>query len=223
MLTIKRLQKILEETDWYLRSKEINHFCDGTAYIEIEAWSPAGEDLPETVEINDTEEELVEQLRKLYEEFDPDEHVEMWVDKRGQDGVPATIRELINDADAIKGMLFRLYDDVKNIVARDAAKPKITYCGYTFDPEYIRTHICEFSDMVTAGYRPHTGFIQACNLHDVLEMYCPQEIYDTAESILMRVYDDVDKVDEILMNLKPDTEEAKLILSLKDEILGEDE
>ena len=223
MLTIQRLKKIFQETSWTVKSDEIEHFTDGTEYINIENWSPAGEALPEYIKINDTEDDLVEQLRKLYEDFDPDEHAEMWVDHRGKNGVPSSIRELVEDADAIKAMLYRLYQDVKSIVERDAAKSQITYCGYSFDPDYIHTHICEFSDMLLVGCRPHTGFIQSCNLHDVLGVYCSQEIYNSAESVLLRIYDNLEVVDEILLKLKPGTIEAAQILRLKDEILGEDE
>ena len=45
-------------------------------------------------------------------EFDADEHAEMWVDKRGQNGVPNSIRALIDDADAIQEMLDELAEAV---------------------------------------------------------------------------------------------------------------
>ena len=50
-------------------------------------------------------------------------------------------------------------------------------------------------------------------------MYCPQEIYDTAESILMRVYDDVDKVDEIDFKEFKSPQKAKAFISERAKIL----
>jgi hypothetical protein len=37
--------------------------------------------------------------------FDHDEHAEMWVEGRGKNGVPGTIRQLLDDAEAIDKML----------------------------------------------------------------------------------------------------------------------
>ena len=40
--------------------------------------------------------------------FDVDEHVELWVNGRGKNGVPSRIRELVEDAEAIDKMLQEL-------------------------------------------------------------------------------------------------------------------
>ena len=48
-------------------------------------------------------------IREFYREFknycynfDPDEHAEMWIKFRGKNGVPGSIRALIDDADAMR-------------------------------------------------------------------------------------------------------------------------
>jgi len=80
---------------------------DGCSLLEIENWSPAGEDLPETIWIREGE-TLAQAAWKWANSFDPDDHVELWAESRGKRGVPETIRELVDDAEAIRGMFIDL-------------------------------------------------------------------------------------------------------------------
>lgn len=93
-----------ELLDW---SVHINDDC-----IEFEKYSPAGEDFILTITGND-EARVAEKVRECAYDFDPDEHAEMWVESRGKRGVPDSIRTLIDDADAIKEMLFELADALR--------------------------------------------------------------------------------------------------------------
>ena len=87
--------KICEERNWVVRDYE-----DGW---EIENESPAGEDL--VVWISKDEGGFVEGVRKYADDFDADEHAELYAGMRGKRGVPSSIRTLINDADEIQNML----------------------------------------------------------------------------------------------------------------------
>lgn len=49
-----------------------------------------------------TTNQLTEQLRELADRFDVDQHVEQFIAKRGQDGVPKTTAELLKDAESLK-------------------------------------------------------------------------------------------------------------------------
>lgn len=93
-----------ERLDWSIR------IDDG--YIEFEKYSPAGEDFYFTVEGN-VEEGVAKKVREFAYDFDPDEHAEMWVESRGKRGVPNSIRTLVDDADAIKEMLFELAEELR--------------------------------------------------------------------------------------------------------------
>ena len=94
-----------ELLDW---SVHINDDC-----IEFEKYSPAGEDFIFTITGND-EARVVEQVQECELDFDPDEHATMWVEARGKvGGVPDSVRTLIDDADAIKEMLFELADALR--------------------------------------------------------------------------------------------------------------
>ena len=85
----KKLKRICENLDWNIREYETD--------IELAKYSPAGEDFFFTV--NKTN--FVDEVIIYAEEFDADEHAEMWVNNMHEvKGVPQSIRTLIEDADA---------------------------------------------------------------------------------------------------------------------------
>lgn len=78
-------------------------------YIEYQFYTPAGEDFNFAIPITDNEQH---ELYKYAEEFNADEHAELWIDKRGQHGVPPSVRELVEDAEWIKDKLLVLAEEV---------------------------------------------------------------------------------------------------------------
>lgn len=107
----KKVMDVLEACGWKLNSieKQNGEYC-----AEIENWSPAGEDLPETIWYNGTGKGFVEAVQEWASDYDADEHAEMWVESRGKRGVPNSIRALVNDADAIGDM----FDDLAEALSR---------------------------------------------------------------------------------------------------------
>ena len=107
----KKVMDVLEACGWRLNSieKQNGEYC-----AEIENWSPAGEDLPETIWYNGTGKGFVEAVQEWASDYDADDHAEMLVEFRGQRGVPNSIRDLINDADAIGEM----FDDLAENLSR---------------------------------------------------------------------------------------------------------
>lgn len=92
---------ILEENNWSVSS----YTNDGR--VVLEKYSPAGEDFSIIVEV----ENFTESVREYANDFDADEHATMWIEARGRvKGVPNSIRELIEDAEAIQEMLNELAD-----------------------------------------------------------------------------------------------------------------
>lgn len=220
MLTLKRLNEIFENSDWIVISKKLEPRFDGTYYIEIESTSPAGEDLVETVEINGDEEELIEELEEIFEDFDPDAHAETWIGQRGKNGVPGSIRAILRDADRIKDMLYTLITHVRLFLQKEKQERdefSVTYMGIRFPRKFILDHLQEFEEMLRNSYSPYNGFIQQCNVSDILGEYCDQEKFRTVEQLLLCAYDDPDKVDSILLELKPDTPDADLVLKMWEE------
>ena len=118
------LQKVLdkaEELGWSY--SETNFVGDEVGY-EFENYSPAGEDyivdaccgakdLPD----DEKAKNLVEEIRTNAMNFDADEHIEMWIEARGNgvSGVPNT-RELVEDADEIQKMLDEFADGVDSVI-----------------------------------------------------------------------------------------------------------
>ena len=98
---LERLEKILYG-DWSVSDV-------GDAY-EIETSSPAGEDIVEYL----YKEDIVESARKIAENFDEDEHVEMLLNAKagGFQGVPSA-RVLVQDAEEIKELYEETYEKIK--------------------------------------------------------------------------------------------------------------
>jgi hypothetical protein len=94
-------RRVCAELGWSL--------CEFGKDVDVMQFSPAGEDFFFTVSRTN----FAEEVRQYAEDFDPDEHATMWVENRNRvRGVPQSIRELINDADAIKAMLVKLGDEL---------------------------------------------------------------------------------------------------------------
>lgn len=108
----KKLEELLdtaEEWRYQIYGEE-----DGRTYVELETSSPAGEDFIMYIDFNQSEPvtSFLDDLKEYYEEFDAEEHAEMYIERRGQNGVPGTIRELLDDADAIKEMIGDLWKEL---------------------------------------------------------------------------------------------------------------
>lgn len=90
---------VLEKHEWAVSS----YTDDGR--VEIEKYSPAGEDFSICVEVENFSDAVME----YYESFDIDNHIDMWVEARrnGVSGIPST-RRLAIDAEAIDEMLKEL-------------------------------------------------------------------------------------------------------------------
>ena len=94
----QRYIDVLERLEW-----RIVGYYDDT--VEIENFSPAGEDLIIRFEV----ENFPDAVAQYAADFDPDEHIEMWIKARhaGWGGIPSA-RELARDADKIDKMLEEL-------------------------------------------------------------------------------------------------------------------
>ena len=94
----ERYREVCENRDWSVT------VCDDGS-VELEKYSPAGEDFIFCV----GEEDFVENIKEYAADFAPDEHIETWVLARrnGTNGIPS-IRDLVHDAEAIDKMLQEL-------------------------------------------------------------------------------------------------------------------
>lgn len=94
----------------YLSYEEVFDGLDWTCYkcddgtLELEKYSPAGEDFVFSISRSDIPQEVANYAR----DFDEDEHVELFVHERGKRGVPESVKELLEDAKEIQKMLDEL-------------------------------------------------------------------------------------------------------------------
>lgn len=104
---------VLEELEW-----RVSSYYDDSS-VDIENWSPAGEDLIVSAKVDD----FPASVREYYLSFDIDEHVEMWVeakhnDRDGHMGIPDVVT-LVDDARAIDKMLEELSDRLGEVMTDD--------------------------------------------------------------------------------------------------------
>ena len=98
----KKIREIIENLDWSIYENEQG--------VELEKYSPAGEDFVFYVD----KEDFIENVIDYADNFDPDEHAKMWVENmHSVAGVPQSIRTLIQDADDIQAMLYELAEAIK--------------------------------------------------------------------------------------------------------------
>ena len=109
---MKLLLLAAEHRDWSVRiMEESSEKC-----VEYESWSPAGEDIVFAVHYEDAV-DLCRKVRDYAQAFDAEEHVtDLIIAKRnGFTGVP-DIKTLVEDADAIQGMLASLADTLERML-----------------------------------------------------------------------------------------------------------
>lgn len=103
----KKIVNILEKMDFYPNEleKQGNEY-----YVEMNCATPLGEDWWETIWFDGTPKGFCQSLRWRAYTFDVDEEVEIWVGMRGKNGVPSSIRALVEDAEWKERRLIDLAD-----------------------------------------------------------------------------------------------------------------
>ena len=83
----------------------------------IEFWTDtAGQDIPVVIDYNGTVNDLVNKFSIYAENYNVDEEVELYVNMRGQNGVPSTIRELLDDCQEAKDTLLDIAKKMKSAI-----------------------------------------------------------------------------------------------------------
>ena len=84
-------------------------------YVEINQYTPAGEDWWETIWFDGTDNGFIRAVRERYRDFDVDAEAEVWIERKGKNGVPDSIRELIEDAEWKAIKLGELSDELDEL------------------------------------------------------------------------------------------------------------
>lgn len=81
--------------------------------IKVEFWTDtAGHDFFVDSTTSDPE-EFIEQFIEYANDYDVDEEIEYYINMRGKNGVPSTVRELLDDLQETKDTLMKIADRLK--------------------------------------------------------------------------------------------------------------
>ncbi len=93
---VPEVAELLVKHDFHI--SEI-HEQDGEYYVDIGQETPAGEDWSECIWFDGTTKGFIDAVQTLAENFDVDEAAELWINCRGTNGVPSSVRALVKDAE----------------------------------------------------------------------------------------------------------------------------
>lgn len=91
-------------------------------YIDINQGTPLGEDWWVTIWFDGTDEGFIKAVREIYNNFDVDEEAEIWIENRGKNGIPNSIKALIRDAEWKESMLDELADELEELELEEDEK-----------------------------------------------------------------------------------------------------
>lgn len=119
---MKVLLEKAEKLGWWW-SVWIEKEQNDRTYVEMGKHSLAGEDFSMIIDF-DAENQCSsfrDSLESYYEDFDIDEHIEMWVEakKNGVSGVPS-IREIVDDVREIDAMILKLSQTLREMEVEDS-------------------------------------------------------------------------------------------------------
>ena len=108
--TTKELEKFLEKAEGLDWSYNLYKEDDNCTCVEMEKYSPLGEDFSMTIYFDkeDSVNTFMDGLKEYYLDFDPEDHAARWIENRGKNGTPDSIKDLLNDAEDIKEMIDEL-------------------------------------------------------------------------------------------------------------------
>lgn len=85
------------------------NYCDSKTEALIEFWTDtAGQDIPMEFDYDGSSEDFVKQFTERAENYNVDEEVEVYINMRGKNGVPNTVRELLDDCQEAKNTLMEI-------------------------------------------------------------------------------------------------------------------
>lgn len=107
-----KIIKTVENNDFSINeiTEQGNEF-----YVEINQHTPCGEDWWETIWFDGTDDGFIKAVREKYRNFDVDDEVEIYIESRGKNGVPSSIRALVEDAEWKEDKLGELAYDLEEL------------------------------------------------------------------------------------------------------------
>ena len=103
---MERIEKVLDDMciSYDIKEKE----------ALVEFWTDtAGQTIPVQIEYDGTPEDFVEKFAEYAENYDVDDEVEIFVGMRGENGVPESVRDLIDYCQEAKDTLMEISEKLK--------------------------------------------------------------------------------------------------------------
>lgn len=115
---MERIEEVLEEMNIkYEFEEKLPYPGKDSWYGLVEFWTDtAGQDIPTEIEFDGAAEDFVDKFAEAAERYDVDEEVELFVDMRGKNGVPNTVRELLDDCQEAKDTLMEIAKKLKDVL-----------------------------------------------------------------------------------------------------------
>lgn len=134
----ERIIEVLEAHDISLCGEISERTYNNDGYdVELETYSPEGEDVIISLIYDGTKEDFIRQFESYAEDFDAEEHAEMWIESRGKNGVPDSIKDLLEDAEWQKEMLLEVAKELsgrkEETEEKSLTKVVCLNCGKEFD------------------------------------------------------------------------------------------
>ena len=134
----KRIEELLEKHDFSVCGEISEIYREKGQYdIDLETYSPEGENVIVSLTYDGTEEDFIRQFESYAERFDAEEHATMWIEQRGKNGVPDSIKNLLEDAEWQKEMLLEVAKELSGrkteVEKKNLIKVVCLNCGKEFD------------------------------------------------------------------------------------------
>ena len=103
----KKTKEIIEGLGWSI--------YEGNGHYNISKYSNLGEDFSFSIFAEDEKHEIREILDFCYD-FDYEDHASYYIENRGKNGIPSSIRALLDDAEEIAEDLEKLADELVKLL-----------------------------------------------------------------------------------------------------------
>ena len=112
----ERIIEVLEAHDISVCGEITERTYNDDGYdVELETYSPEGEDVIISLIYDGTEEDFIRQFERYAEDFDAEDHAETYINMRGKNGVPESIKDLLEDTEWQKEMLLEVAKDLNSL------------------------------------------------------------------------------------------------------------
>ena len=155
----KKIIELLENNGFSVNDVEQNG--ESGYYVELNQSTPEGEDWWVTITYDGTDEDFIREFKTHADYFDVDEEVEIWVDSRGKNGVPSSIRALVKDAEWKEETLKNTADDLDELNLEFYALLEEKVSVVT-DDSILREIYNSFVDNEVATKSISVGFLDKC-------------------------------------------------------------